>query len=252
MAEAAKYMFDRTFSSPGKGTKLDESAAALKKQEEWERKTAEATMAAYEEGQAEGRAEALKGIEEATRAETAKLIGSVEKLMAAVETECNGIRRNAIELAIMTAKLLAGELIARYPEQNFEALFTEALEHIDSAPHLALTVNDSLAESVQKSITAIASERGYTGKILVLGDPETKQGDCSLQWADGGISLDTEKTASEVEKIVKRHLERLKPPSTAQNPSVAQSHNGNGAQPHTAHAKDENMTATAVGSGEMQ
>ncbi len=209
MAEAARYMFDRTFDAPVKGTEPDEVVAARKIQEEWERKMAEACCSAFEAGQAEGQTEALKGIEETTRAETGVLVESATRMLGNVEQECDQIRQNAIKLATMTANVLAEELISRNPSLNLEKLFTEALEHLGDAPHIALTVNDEMAEGVQKNVTEIAADRGFSGKIVVLGDPETKKGDCSLQWADGGISLDFEKTRAEVTRLVRRHLGRL-------------------------------------------
>lgn len=219
MAEAVKYMFDRTFDVSVKG----DVAATRQLEEAWERKMAEACCTAYEEGRGEGEAEALKSIEEAIRTETGVLVESTQQLLGDVERECDHIRRNAIELATMTANLLAEELIARTPSLNLEQLFADALEHLGDAPHIALTVNDALAEGVQKSVATIAADRGFTGKIVVLGDPETKKGDCSLQWADGGISLDFEKTSQQISKLVRSHLDRLisKPPepSPAQEPS---------------------------------
>ncbi len=208
MAEAARYMFDRKFSAPARGSESEKVAAARKMQEEWERKMAEACCTAYEEGRAEGEAEALKSIEEATRVETGVLLDGAKNLLEDVEQECDQIRQRAIELAIMTANILAEELIARMPSINLEVLFTDALEHMGDAPHIALTVNDALAESVQTSVKSIAAERGFTAKIVVLGDPETKKGDCALQWADGGISLDFEKTRSKISHLVHRHLDR--------------------------------------------
>jgi len=209
MAEAARYMFDRKFDGPVKGGEPKKAVAARKMQEEWERKMAEACCKAYEEGRSDGEAEALKSIEEATRAETSVLLDGAKKLLGDVEQECDHIRQRAIELATITANLLAEELIARMPSINLEVLFTDALEHMGDAPHIALTVNDALAESVQTSVKSIAAERGFTGKIVVLGDPETKKGDCALQWADGGVSLDFEKTRSRISRLVQRHLDRL-------------------------------------------
>ena len=209
MAEAARYMFDRKFDSAVKGSEPEEVVAARKMQEEWERKMAEACCTAYEEGRSEGEAEALNGIQEATRVETGVLLDGAKNLLGDVEQECDHIRQRAIELATMTANLLAEELIARMPAINLEVLFTDALEHMGDAPHIALTVSDTLAETVQTNVKSIAAERGYSGKIVVLGDPETKKGDCSLQWADGGISLDFEKTRSKISRLVSRHLDRL-------------------------------------------
>ena len=209
MAEAARYLFDRNFDGTEKGSESDQAIAARLLHEEWERKMDDASRAAFEKGRAEGVAETLEGIESDIRNQVNALLQSAQQVLTGVEDECNAIRKSAIELATTTATLLSQELTNRLPTANLEALVTEALEHMGDAPHIALSVNDAHAESIQKAVTSIAAERGYTGKIIVLGDPETKVGDCSLQWADGGILLDQDKTRSTIAGIVKRHLDGL-------------------------------------------
>lgn len=256
MAEAAKYLFDRTFDV----AVSSDATASRQVEEEWERKMAEACCTAFEEGRTEGKDETLKGIEETIRAETGLLIDSSKRLLGDVEKECDHIRRNAIEIAVMTANLLAKELVARSPTVKLEALFSDALEQLNEAPHIALTVNDTLAEGVQKSVTSIASDRGFSGKIIVLGDPETKKGDCSLQWADGGISLDFEKTRDQISKLVRQHLNRLtdQPVKAEQapEPSAAPSPNdpAEPAQELTPQSQPEiePVSETATGPGEMK
>ncbi len=252
MAEAAPYMFDRSFDAPVKGSEPEEVVAARKLKEEWDRKMAEACCSAFEEGQAEGQAETLKGIEEATRAETGGLLESAQRLLGSVEQECNHIRQDAIKLAAMTANLLAEELIARTPSLNLEKLFTEALEHLDDAPHIALTVNDTLAEGVQKNVTTIAADRGFTGKIVVLGDPETKKGDCSLQWADGGISLNFEKTSNEISRLVRRHLDRLSTSTSKPVPAPLPEDKAVLAPTPQSKSETEPVSETVTGPGETR
>jgi len=196
MAEPARYLFDRTFDAP---------ARSSKSQEEWERKLAEACSASFEEGVAETR----KGLEADTRDQVNALLQNAQQLLDQVESECNLIRKNAIELATTTATLLAEELTKRMPEANLEALFREALDHIGDTPHIVLSVNDSLVDSVQTTVSSIAAELGFTGNIVVIGDPETKGGDCCLQWADGGILLEQDKIRNTITGIVNRHLDKM-------------------------------------------
>jgi len=258
MAEAVKYLFDRTFESTSKGAGSIGTSAARQLQEEWERKRADACCTAFEEGRAEGEAEARKGIELETRDQVGALLQCAEQLLGAVKCECEGIRREAIQLASTTATLLARELIERMPVANMEQVFAEALEHAGDAPHIALTVNDNLVESVQKTITSIAAERGFSGKIIVLGDPEIKTGDCCLQWADGGISVDFEKTNNAIAQIVNRHLDapdpqpQGAPANMSELPAQADpapSDDDAGAQTQS---ETESLSAPTSGSGEMQ
>lgn len=258
MAHTAPYLFDRTFEVPVKGSERQESTAARKLQEDWERKMAEACCTAYEEGREEGEAAALRRIEAETLEQVKILINCAQKTLANVERECDRVSRDSIEIAATAANLLAGELISRHPTINLEAMFREALEHIDDAPHIAITVNDAHAEAVQKAVSAVGAERGFTGKIVVLGDPDTKMGDCSLQWADGGITLDIEKCKREIAEIVRRHLDRLTP---APSPRPEKT-NGNAtadplepprAEPAAAAQRDpvtETVSEPVAGSGE--
>lgn len=258
MAEAVKYLFDRAFESPAKGAGSFGSTAAQKLQEEWERKMADACSTAYEEGRAEGEAEARKGIELETRDQVGVLLTCAEQLLNTVNQECEGIRKEAIQLASTTATLLAKELIERMPVANLERIFAEALEHAGDAPHIALTVNDDLVESIQKTITSIAAERGFTGNIIVLGDPEIQTGDCCLQWADGGISLDFEKTRNAIAQIVNRHLDASDSQPQAAPAVLPELPVQSGPAPQNDDAgsqtqsETESVSASISGSGEMQ
>jgi len=258
MAEAVKYLFDRAFESTAKGAGSNTTTAARLMQEEWERKMADACCTAYEEGRAEGEAEARKGIELETRDQVGALLNCAEQLLSNVKQECEDIRKEAILLASTAANVLAKELIARMPAANLERVFTEALEHAGDAPHIAVTVNDALVESIQKKISAIAAERGFTGKIIVLGDPETKSGDCCLQWADGGISVDFEKTSAAIVQIVNRSLNVSSPQpqtSVAELPELMEQANpappGNNAAMEDL-SETETVSAPGSGSGETQ
>ena len=257
MAEAVKYLFDRAFESTSKGAGSHGTSAARQMQEEWERKMADACCTAFEEGRAEGEAEARKGIELETRDQVEALLKCAEHLLENVTQECEGIHKKSIQLANMAATLLARELVERMPAAKLEQIFVEALEYAGDAPHIALTVNDTLVDSIQKTITTIAAERGFSGKIIVLGDPETRTGDCCLQWADGGVSVDFEKTSNAIAEIVNRHLDAPDPqpqPALADPPKIP-------AQAEPALPDDdagmedlsepENVSAPTSGSGEM-
>lgn len=219
MAETAPYLFDRMFEVSSSGADISEASAAEKMRDEWERKMADACISSFEEGQAAGEAETLQRLEAETLEQTKQLVSRAHKIMGTIERECDSIRRNSIEIATVAADLLASELIARHPTLNTEALFRDALEHANEAPHIAITVNDAHAEQIQTIITRIASERGFAGKLVVLGDPETTAGDCSLQWADGGVTVNSDKIRAEILKLVRKHLDQLPEASKAASPA---------------------------------
>jgi flagellar assembly protein FliH len=48
-------------------------------------------------------------------------------------------------------------------------------------------VHDSLVEEAEALVKRLARERGYEGRLVVLGDPDMAAGDARIEWADGGI-----------------------------------------------------------------
>jgi flagellar assembly protein FliH len=53
-----------------------------------------------------------------------------------------------------------------------------------------LRVNDALVEPVDALMRRMARERGFEGRLVILGEPDLAPGDVRLEWADGGIVRD--------------------------------------------------------------
>ncbi|MFD0936213.1 flagellar assembly protein FliH, partial [Methylobacterium trifolii] len=62
-----------------------------------------------------------------------------------------------------------------------------ALQHLRGVPHLVVRVHDGLVEEAETLMKRLARERGYEGRLVVLGDPDLSPGDARIEWADGGI-----------------------------------------------------------------
>ena len=53
-------------------------------------------------------------------------------------------------------------------------------------------------------------ERGLTGRIILLGETSMAEGDCVVEWADGGVARNRDEIEQEINEIVSRHIETLK------------------------------------------
>lgn len=206
MGEPARYSFDRCFDT-GK-VRVDPPEVLLERRlrVEFETKLSAARAEAFERGRAEGDAAARKSIEADMAAAAARLAGSADKLMKQVDRTCKTQGARALKVAQLAAERLAGELLRRYPLEGLTALFTDCIEHVRHAPHLAVRVNDRMAEEMQKRVTEIAAQNGYTGRVVVLGDPETSACDCRIEWADGGVARDFTLVCSQISDAVDRYL----------------------------------------------
>lgn len=200
MTAIAKFMFDTDFSAPEGGRPRGASDAEVAKQ------VAEAETRGYQRGLAAGRQEAegetarrAMAALEAIAAAAGTVAGGISAVAARVETE-------AVEVALEAARKLAGALIAAEPLAETMALLDDCFRHLVAVPHLAVRINAALYDSAQPQIERLAAQRGFAGRLIVLADPDIEFGDCSIEWADGGVARSRAETDARVAELVERHL----------------------------------------------
>ena len=206
MGETAKYMFDRNFDAEAINADPPEVVVERELRRQFEQELEAARQTAYEHGRTDGKHEALGSLEAKTNETLEQLIGQANAILGKLDDDRQSIRAEAVQVALAAAEQLAGELLQRDPTTLLESMFSDCLEHLSEAPHIAIRVNDDLAERLQDKFREITARRGFTGKTIVLGDPETPSGDFRIEWADGGVSRDFETLRLSVNEIVKRHL----------------------------------------------
>jgi flagellar assembly protein FliH len=123
--------------------------------------------------------------------------------LAALETR---LEREAIDVASAIARQLAPALVARQPLAEIEALVLDVLSHVRSAPHVAIRVAPEMAESAGARLKRIAEERGFSSRLVILPDPEIQSGNCLIEWADGGVSRDTQAISARIDQAIQNYL----------------------------------------------
>jgi len=233
MAEAAKFLFDVDLEAPS-AAEPPEVVRERELRTEFEAQLKAARAQAFEEGLREGEQQARNGLEAKAEACLQEVLASAQAILARLDSDIAVIRADALKTALAASQCLAGALMERYPTAHAEALFSECLEYLGQAPHVAIRVHDSLAEEFREKAAALAEQRGFAGKLIVLGDPETARGDCRIEWADGGISRNHEHLSLTLETIVRRHLgtdaarDGAPAPGPATAPSSGEARSGSG------------------------
>lgn len=155
---------------------------------------AEAAAAAYEAGMAAGRAEAAAETERRLAEALAFVgtglaagLGRIEAAEAAIEGEAFGFFE-------ALARALAGQALAETPLAPFREAAETAFRHLRGVPHLAVRVPPELVEGADATLGRMARERGYEGRIIVLGEDGLGPGDVRFEWADGGAVADRQAT----------------------------------------------------------
>lgn len=198
-AAPARFTFDLDLGRRQEGNRLlsENTIAQL---------LAEARQAGYTEGFAAGEqgvnAKAAKQLSDAATA----MGNRVAALAASIDDMRKSTLSEAVELSASIAKKLAASLVSAQPAGEIEALVAECLATLDGVPHLVIRCNAGLADAVREIATQRIETSGFTGRLVVMGDPEIAVGDCRLEWVDGGLVRDHTTTESEIDRRIAAFL----------------------------------------------
>ena len=197
MAAAAKFLFDENFATGEKPTIT---------MVEHERRRADAESIAhrqgFEAGQAQARTEQNERIARAltSLAEQAfQLDGKLKDIEARLESE-------AVQVAFSVASKLAPELVAREPFAEIETLASDCFRQLIATPQISIRVSADILDTARQKLELIARERGFDGRLDIAADPALAQGNCRIEWAEGGIIRDSEATLKIIDEAVKRYI----------------------------------------------
>ena len=185
MAAATKFMF---------GTDFREGS----RRAAGEADVAQARSEGFQAGLAQARAEA----QDQTGGLVARLLQSIERLASQDHARLDEVEWQAAQVAISTARRLAGAALADKPMAGLENAVRECLGHARLAPHLVVRVNEASVETVEGMLARLTRETGFAGKLVVLGEPDIAPGDGRIEWADGDFVVDQAKLGQLIDQAV--------------------------------------------------
>lgn len=166
----------------------------------------EARREGREAGLGEGERTAIAKAAKAEAAAAEALASRVAAMAASIDDSRKQAIADGVQLSLSIARKLAGGLIAREPAAEIEALVTECMATLDGVPHLVIRCDPALAESVRDIATSKMTTSGFTGRLVVLGDPEIAIGDARIEWADGGVVRDIRKLSAEIDARIAEYF----------------------------------------------
>tara|TARA_R110002110_G_scaffold46353_3_gene140166 strand:+ start:1010 stop:1693 length:684 start_codon:yes stop_codon:yes gene_type:complete len=214
MKQAVKFTFSTRFDNGDEtvaGTRAQAKANFTQKDIDLAR--AEGHASGVLEGEARARTAADHEISSAME----HFASNAGSLLAALQAESAVIRAEASSLALVAARKLAPALIATRPQAEIEAVLRDCLTHLNREPHIVLRVAESLVEQLKTVVDRMAMERGLSGRIILLGQTDVAEGDCVVEWADGGVVRSRAEIEKELAEIVDRYIATLSAPKSDSN-----------------------------------
>jgi len=206
MSSNSKFLFDTEFGSATalrkKADEAPEAPPLLYSEEDKIRLCEEA----FRSGIADGKQEALNAVE----ASTAEVLNTINvQLQNIAQThgdQLENIRCEAASLACAIAKKLAPALIARQPEVEVLAMIEECLVDLHDEPRIVLRASEAVCSAIAEKIDKLTATSGFQGNVILLPDETKTNGDCRIEWADGGVEREISDTNDKVDEIINRFI----------------------------------------------
>jgi flagellar assembly protein FliH len=200
MAAPAKFLFDMDFSAPDRTRERPATAIEIAQ------KIASAEARAYRDGHDAGQREAKAESDRRTALALEEIgigIKGIAARFSGIETR---METEAVDVAVAVARKLCSELIAREPFGEITGLVRDCFAQLVSTPHLVVRINDSLYETAREQIERLAKQSGFEGRLVILAEPEIDNGDCKIEWADGGVVLERSAIDAKINELVGRYM----------------------------------------------
>jgi flagellar assembly protein FliH len=203
---AAKFTFSRAFpDTKAKFVPIEEKEPTLPVSEHQKLialAVADARTQGYLEGQEMARQEETARLARAMES-VAMAFDGVRQELAGIETAATG---EALRFAHDLASALAGKLMDRAPLEIIAGVARDIFEDLRGQPHVAVRVAPELTDAANELMRGLARERGFEGRLIVMGEPEIAPGDVRVEWADGGVVRDRARVGQLVAAGVDRAL----------------------------------------------
>ena len=85
------------------------------------------------------------------------------------------------------------------PLPEIENVVVKAIEIRQDEPRIVVTVHSAHLEALKTRIDAIALEKGYAGKVILIADDNLPSTDCRVEWSDGGVERLYESLFAQIE-----------------------------------------------------
>jgi flagellar assembly protein FliH len=202
MTRRTKFLFDVDFAAGAAVEKAKQTILVTAH----EAALAEAGAEAYRNGFAAAEAQMQADTQRRAAGALEQIAAGLDRMgreLRAIEAR---LEAEAVEVALVTARKLAPELVAREPLAEIRALVAECFRHLVATPHVVVRISEALYAQACDELDAAARAHGFTGRLVVLAEPTIAPGDCRIEWADGGIARDRAATETVIAEAVGRYL----------------------------------------------
>lgn len=195
----------------------------------------------FEQGRQQGQREQVESREQFIAETLAKIAESFSHLFAAETVRESIFEKESLKLTVQSLDILFPSLNDKIGKDEVRKSIEKTLIDHRKTKEISIRVAIGMKSEIETLIARIRA--GEHDEVLwrVTEDPSMTQGDCALEWSDGGAIRDSARTARDVRKNIEKLLD-------TPTPTLASEHD----MPHSeAAAKDvllkQNSESTEIG-----
>lgn len=202
MAKSERFLFETSFDTDQIG--IAGSAEAEAEPVYGAADLEQARAAAFAEGEAAGREDAVNSIEKQLLNGLGRLVEQMGALTDDQASFQNGVTERSVELALKAIRKLFPTLAERGGLDEIEALLADCLQEAKAEPRVIVRTADALVEPLTERIDTLAAKAGHEGRIVVLAEDTLAASDCRVEWAEGGAERVVARMWQEFEDATQR------------------------------------------------
>jgi flagellar assembly protein FliH len=173
-----------------------------------------ARSAGFTEGRTQGLIEAQTSIERQTAMALERISGGLKELFEQHRRYTEDIGRDSAQLAHTIARKICPELAQRNALIEIEALTRQAVEYLTDEPRVIVRMNAGSMQALGERLQVIMRNAGFEGQVLLRNENTLGDGDCRIEWANGGAERLTEQLWAQIDEMVAHFLEGQPPVET--------------------------------------
>lgn len=202
-AKTQRYLFETSFDA-------DRAALGAGAQDAQQEPTfsaedlQKARDAAYAEGEAAGRQDAVNSIEKQLLNGLGRMVQQLGALTGNQARFQQELTEKSVELALKATRKMLPALAQRDGLAEIEALLRDCLQEAREEPRIVIHVAEPLLAPFRERLDEMARHAGYGGAITLLDDDALGPADCRVEWANGGAERIAERMWQEFEAATQR------------------------------------------------
>jgi flagellar assembly protein FliH len=203
MPSISKFLFETSFDGPG--GKPAVPAKPVKRNYTPAEVEAEKGKA-FAEGHAAGIADAAKEIAARNTAAHEAIARRFAEMVTRLDQHHTESVQAAVASAVAMTRKLLPALSRSHAGAELETLIRDCLGRLHNEPKILIRLHDSQVESFRQRIEAMASDAGFSGRVVIVAEPRIAPEDARIEWADGGVERSTGQVWQEIEAIIERFV----------------------------------------------